>query len=121
MESSSILYPDQKLLNKSPELAADKAIESLKVYLGPNYNLWSVLGELCKQIELQKITFDTFIHDGRYVMILRQDQFEDKKQATFVKELLVTVFGDLSRLKVEVAISRRRVSLGVDLDSITKS
>lgn len=120
MESSSALYPDPDLLNKNPELAAHNAMESLKHHLGLDYNLWTVLAEICKQIELLGVTYDAFIDNGRYVMILRQELY-DEKQAAYVKELLTGVFRDLSSMQVEVAISPRRVSLGVDLDSISES
>jgi hypothetical protein len=117
MESPHILLPGQKLLNKSPELAAGETMESLKDFLGTDYNLWTVLGEICKEMELLGVTYDGFIDDGRYVMKLRQDYLDDEKQAAYVKELLAKVFRDLSRLKVEAVNSNKKVSLVVDLDS----
>jgi hypothetical protein len=117
MGSRPILHPDPTLMNKNPKLAAHTAIESLKEFFGPDYNLWAVLAELCRQIEVLRITYDGFIDSGKYVMVLRQEA-DDENQAAFVKELLTKVFRDLSRMKVEVAVSPRRISLGVELDSI---
>lgn len=109
---SSVWHLDTTFYGENPEQAADLVVKGLKDSLGTDYNLWSVLAKLWRELITTGITYDTFISDGKYLIVFRHG-IEDK-EAEFLAALFSRIFGELSHLKVELFHSTSQVTLRVD-------
>jgi hypothetical protein len=109
---SSIWHLDPTFYGENPEQAAELVVKGLKDSLGMDYNLWSVLAKLWRELDTTGIRYDNIINDGKYSIVFRHG-VEDK-QAEFLAALFSRIFGELSHLKVDLLRSTSQVTFRVD-------